>query len=66
MLLVITINIDKGCQDKEKLDNKSGISLYSNIAKVFEKIIINRLNNHIQFTEAEARAKPGKTHEPIC
>ena len=34
------INIDKGCQDKEKLDNKSGVSLISNIAKLFEKIII--------------------------
>ena len=54
------INIDKGCKDKEKLDNKRGISLTSNIAKLFEKIIIYRLNNHLQFTEAQAGAQPGK------
>ena len=54
------INIDKGRQDIEKLDNKRGISLTSNIAKLFEKIIINRLNNHLQFTEPQAGAQPGK------
>ena len=54
------INIDKGRQDIEKLDNKRGISLTSNIAKLFEKIIINRLNNHLQFTEPQARAQPRK------
>ena len=37
----VLINIDKGCQVKEKLDNKRGISLTSNIAKLFEKVIIN-------------------------
>ena len=56
----IFINTDKGCQDKEKLDNKRGISLTSNIGKLFEKIIVNRLNNHLQFTEAQAGAQPGK------
>ena len=45
-------HIDKGCQDKEKLNNNRGILLTSNIAKLFEKIIINRLNDHLQFTEA--------------
>ena len=54
------INIDKGHQDKEKLVNKRGVSLTSNIAKLFEKIIINRLNNHLQFTEAQAGAQPEK------
>ena len=54
------INIDKGRQDKEKLDNKRDVSLTSNIAKLFEKIIINKLNNHLQFTEAQAGAQPGK------
>ena len=34
----ILINIDKGHQDKEKLDNKRGISLTSNIAKLFKKL----------------------------
>ena len=32
------INIDKGHQDKEELDNKRGISLTSDIAKVLEKL----------------------------
>ena len=54
------INIDKGHQDKEKLVNKRGVSLTSNIAKLFEKIIVNRLNNHLQFTEAQAGAQPEK------
>ena len=50
-------------KDKEKLDNKRGISLTSNIAKLFKKIIINKLYNHLQFTEAQAGAQPeGKTH----
>ena len=50
------INIDKGRQDKQKLDNKRGISLTSYIAKLFEKILINGLNN----TEAQTGAQPGK------
>ena len=39
---------------------KEGISITNNIAKLLEKIIINRLNNHLQFTEAQAGAQPGK------
>ena len=31
-----------------------GISLTSNMANLFQKIIINRLNNHLQFTETQA------------
>ena len=54
------INIDKGRQDKGKVDHKSGISLTSIIATLCEKIIVNRLNNHLQFTEAQAGAQPGK------
>ena len=52
--------IDKGRKDKEKVDNKRGISLTSNMGKLFEKVIISRLNNHLQFTEAQAGAQPGK------
>ena len=37
------MNIDKGRKDKEKLDNKRGISLTSHIAKLFERLIINML-----------------------
>ena len=50
--------MDKGRQYKEKLDNKRVISLISNIANLFEKIMINGLNNHLQFTEAQAGAQP--------
>ena len=32
------ISIDNGDQDKEELDNKRGMSLTSNIAKVLEKL----------------------------
>ena len=38
------------------------MSLTSNIANLFEKTIINRLNNHLQLTEAEAGAQPGIIH----
>ena len=51
----IITNIDKNRQDKEKLDNKRGISLAS------INYIINRLNNYLQFTEAQVGAQPGKT-----
>ena len=50
------INIDKRKKDNEKLENKRGISLCNNISKLFEKIIVNRLN----FTEAQAGARPQK------
>ena len=30
------------------------------MGKLFEKVIISRLNNHLQFTEAPAGAQPGK------
>ena len=36
--LSTVINIDKSHQDKEELDNKRGMSLTSNIAKVLEKL----------------------------
>ena len=39
------ISIDKGRQDKEKLDNKRGYIINSNIAKLFEKIIIKKLSS---------------------
>ena len=55
----VIININKGHLDREKFGNKRGISLTSNIAKLFEKTIIKRLNNHLQFTEAQTGAQPG-------
>ena len=56
----ILTNIDKGCQDKEKLNIKRGISLSSNIVKLFQKIIIIRLINDLHFTERQVIAQPGK------
>ena len=58
------INFDKHRQrkkDNEKLENKRGISLCNNISKIFEKIIVNRLNKHLNFTGAQAGARPQKS-----
>ena len=55
------INIDKGKKDNEKLENKRGISLCNSIIKLFEKIIVNRLNKHLNFTESQAGARPQKS-----
>ena len=54
------INIDKGKKDNEKLENKRGTSL-CNKSKLFEKIIVNRLNKHLNFTEAQAGARLQKS-----
>ena len=56
----ILINIDKGKKDNEKLENKRRMSLCNNIRKLFEKIIVSRLNKHLNFTEAQAGARPQK------
>ena len=55
------INIDKGKKDNEKLENKRGMSLCNNISKLFDKIIVNRLNKHLNFTEAQAGTRPQKS-----
>ena len=55
------INIDKGKKTNEKFENKSGISLCNKISKLFEKIIVNRLNKHFNFTEVQAGASPQKS-----
>ena len=54
------IHIEKGKKGKEKLENKRGISLFNNNSNLFEKIIVNRLNKHLNFTEAQAGATPQK------
>ena len=54
------INTDKGKKDNEKLENKRGMSL-CNKSKLFEKIIVNRLNKHLNFTEAQAGARLQKS-----
>ena len=54
------INIDKGKKDNEKLENKRRMSFCNNISKLFEKIIVSRLDKHLNFTEAQAGARPQK------
>ena len=54
------INIDKGRKCNETLENKRGISLSNNISKLFEKINVNRPHKHLNFTEAQAGARPQK------
>ena len=57
------VNFDKHRQrkkDNEKLENKRRISL-CNISKIFEEIIVNRLNKHLNFTGAQAGARPQKS-----
>ena len=54
------IKIDKEKQDSKKIE-KRGISLCNNISKLFEKIIVNRLNKHLNFTEAQAGARRQKS-----
>ena len=43
------------------MENKRGISLCNNISKLFEKIIVNRLTKHLNFTETQAGARPQKS-----
>ena len=38
------VSIHKGKKDKEKLENKRGISLSNSISKVFEKIVVRRIH----------------------
>ena len=43
------------------MENKRRISLCKNISKLFEKIIVNRLNKHLNFTEAQVGVRPRKS-----
>ena len=54
-------NIDKGKPDKELLCNKTGILLTNNICKIFEKVIINRIESVLSFTEAQQGAREGRS-----
>ena len=48
------ISIYKGKGDREKMENKRGITLASNLVKLFERIINNRLVKYLEFTEGQA------------
>ena len=43
------------------MENKRRISLCKNISKLFEKIIVNRLNKHLNFTETQVGVRPRKS-----
>ena len=43
------------------LSNKRGISLTSNICKLFERILNNRVKKRIKFTEAQAGGREGRS-----
>ena len=46
--------------DPEKLSNKRGISLSSNVGKIFEKVILNRVANSINFSQTQAGARKNR------
>ena len=57
----ILINIDKEKKDKEKLENKRGISLSNSKSKVFEKVIVRSVHNEICFTGAQTGGRPNRS-----
>ncbi len=52
------INLSKGKGDCEVLTNKRGITLTSNVGKLFERVINNRLLKVLTFSEAQAGGRP--------
>ena len=60
-IISMLINVDKGKKDNEKLENKREISLCNNISMLFEKVIVNRHSKNLNFTEAQATARPQKS-----
>ena len=55
------IRIYKGKGEKGKCSNERGITLASNMGKVFERMVNNRVKNEIKTTEAQAGGQPGKS-----
>ncbi len=54
------IRIYKGKGDKGKCSNERGITLSSNMGKLFERLINNRIKHKVTFTEAQAGGQHGK------
>ena len=50
----VVSSLDKGGGDREDMINMRGINVSSNVGKVFERIINNRLIKVLPFTEAQA------------
>ena len=55
------IIIYKGKGEKGKCSNERGITLASNMGKVFERLINNRIKDEIRMTEAQAGGQVGKS-----
>ena len=55
------IRIYKGKGEKGKCSNERGITLASNMGKVFERMVNNRVKNEIKTMEAQAGGQPGKS-----
>ena len=55
------IRIYKGKGQKGKCSNERGITLSSNIGKLFERLVNNRIKNTVKFTEAQAGGQQGKS-----
>lgn len=55
------VMLPKGTKDPEDLNNKRGISLSDVAGKVFERLILKRTENVLEFTEAQAGARKGRS-----
>ena len=55
------IRIYKGKGEKGKCSNERGITLASNMGKVFERLLNNRITNDITMTEAQAGGQAGRS-----
>ena len=59
--IIVNIETRKGNKDKEKLENKRGISLSNSISKVFEKIVVRRIHYKICLIEAQTGGRPNRS-----
>ena len=57
----ITTRLYKGKGKKSKCANERGITVTTNIGKVYERIIDNRTRPHIQISEAQAGGREGRS-----
>ena len=55
------IRLCKGKGTKGKCSNERGITLASNVGKVYERIINERIKKQLQITKAQAGGKPGSS-----
>ena len=54
------VNLSKPKGDKEMLTNKRGLTLTSNVGKLFERVLNNRVVEVLPFSEAQAGGRPGR------